>query len=104
SVIRRAILGHRAAADNIAARFPSFSRSNGNFVDFPDLAAITTRKRRAKSNVCGLIPLAALTGNFSRPKRELNPSNRELRELAAMLRHITAEDQKRTRNKAICKI
>jgi hypothetical protein len=41
---------------------------------------------------------------FFVPKRELNPPNRELRELATMLRRITAEDHKRTANKRICKI
>jgi len=51
-----AILGHRAAVDNIARPIPGFSRCDGKFVDFPPQPAFGREKDRPNQTLVGQFP------------------------------------------------
>jgi hypothetical protein len=66
-----------------AAQFPVFSAEPGNFLLFHDKCRFSTEDSEPDQTVAGKFPSLA--------KRELNPPNRELRELIARMFFTTTK-------------
>jgi hypothetical protein len=64
------------------SRFPVFPVETGIFADFPFQTPLGCEKNKPNQAVASH-SRGVLNGNLQRPNRELNASNRELRELTA---------------------